>query len=384
MLILALLPLAAPPPQDAALQEQSELRSWSHMPPVGDINGDGIADVVHEHDRVLTLVSGADPTKKLSSFLVAAFYPEHAGPTWAVGPDVDGDGTRDLAVLNGFALVSTIFIDVFSGRTGMSLGRTAAELPGHMMSITWTDDIDGDGLGDLAVSSYRTQAYSSKTLKALWSISTPKSGFDGTSPMGGGVDAREQVALSEDFDGDGIHDLAIGIKYHEPGARAFQLGAERNFSYAMLSGATGVVIKDAPRVPMDAVPIETFAWLHGDWLQAPSEGESEPVIEESWGTPAAGMMLGTSRTFIEGASEGQFEFLRLCCDGREVWLHPSPGGQQADPFRLKSYGATEAVFENLKHDFPQVIRYWRDGEGLNASIGTAESPEAMTFAFRGR
>ena len=384
MLILALLQLAGAPVPDVPLQPQSELRSWLHMPSVGDVDGDGVPDLIHERERVLSLVSGADPSVKLSSFLVASFYPEEAGPTWEVGPDVDGDGIRDVAVLNGFALVSTVFIDVFSGRTGLSLGRTEKELPGHVMSVAWTDDVDGDGLADIAVIDRLVEVYSSKSLERIWRSRVQGPGFKGTSPMGNGVSARSQVCRVEDFDGDGVRDLAIGVRFHEKGANALQLGAKYAFSYAVLSGANGVRIQNAPRVPMASLPISTFGWLSGDWIQTSKRSGEQLTVEESWNTPAAGMMLGISRTSVQGAEEGQFEFLRLSCEGRKVMLHPSPNGQQADPFRLKSYGDKEAVFENLAHDFPQVIRYWREGDKLRASIGTKESPAEYTFAFSSR
>lgn len=384
MLILALLPLVASTPQVKVVEEQSELRSWPKMPSVGDVNGDGVPDLIHERERVLSLVSGADPTVKLSSFLVAAFYPECAGPTWEVGPDVDGDGVRDLAVLNGFALVSTIYLDVFSGRSGMSLGRIEKELPGHVMSVAWTDDIDGDGIGDIAVTDSSTQVYSSKTMALLWSAPTPSAGIAGKSPMDGKVSARLQVGCAEDFDGDGIRDLAIGVKLIGDGAPEAQLGADYNFSYAMVSGKTGAVIDGAPRMPMDALLIDAFAWMSGDWIQRSESNGRTMNIEESWNAPAAGMMLGVSRTSLEGEDKGQFEFLRLSCQGLQVLLYPLPGGQPRDPFRLKSYGPKEAVFENLEHDFPQVIRYWREGEALHASIGTAETPAQVTFEFAAR
>ncbi|QDV04811.1 FG-GAP repeat protein [Planctomycetes bacterium Poly30] len=384
MLYLPSLPLLAfavqgpmPPytrPPVATVEEQSELRSWSRMPTIGDVNGDGVPDLIHERERVLSVVSGAEPNVKLGSISVTSFYPEHAGPTWAVGPDVDGDGVRDLAVLNGFALTSSIFIDIVSGRTGESLARTEKELPGHTMSIAWTDDVDGDGLGDVTVNGGTAQLYSSKSLGLLWSVPSPPPQTHAPSASGDRIAARLQIALAEDFDADGVRDLAVGVKP----------SGGHHFSHAMLSGATGAVIADAPAVPMETVPIDTFAWMSGDWIQRTDKGDRVLEVEESWNQPAAGMMLGMSRTSLAGAQEGQFEFLRLACAGRRVMLHPAPGGHPADPFRLKSYGADSAVFENLEHDFPQVIRYWREGGELRASIGTAEEPAMVTFRFAPR
>jgi len=43
-----------------------------------------------------------------------------------------------------------------------------------------------------------------------------------------------------------------------------------------------------------------------------------------------------------------------------------PQANPPTPFPMKSSDKTRIVFENLEHDYPQRILYWRDGEKLCA------------------
>ena len=66
-----------------------------------------------------------------------------------------------------------------------------------------------------------------------------------------------------------------------------------------------------------------------------------------------------------------FEFLRIEDDpAGHVLYQAMPMGRPAVPFELVDLRPGEALFENLKHDFPQRIRYRREegGEVLFAEI----------------
>lgn len=111
----------------------------------------------------------------------------------------------------------------------------------------------------------------------------------------------------------------------------------------------------APAPPQAA--IETLAWMAGAWA---SKGPVE--FEEHWMAPKAGAMVGMSRTVARGRMVA-FEFLRIETKEGQTAYVASPGGKPPTRFNLVRASATEAVFENLAHDFPKRIIYRKLPEG---------------------
>lgn len=111
--------------------------------------------------------------------------------------------------------------------------------------------------------------------------------------------------------------------------------------------------------------LSKLAWLAGCWNSESAESGSV----EHWLPLAGGSMLGVSRTVKRGATVA-FEFmeLRTLPDGKLAFVaHPS--GQRSATFPLLRISETEAVFENVQHDFPQRVIYARVGEAqLSARI----------------
>ena len=126
--------------------------------------------------------------------------------------------------------------------------------------------------------------------------------------------------------------------------------------------------------------IGDLAWMAGRW-----EGASgERWLEESWSTPRAGMMIGFARHGV-GDALREFEFVRLQPGEDGVLTYfAQPQGRPAVPFRLERLEGTEAVFENPDHDYPQRIRYRRDGDTLTATISRLDGSNAIDFTFRRR
>jgi hypothetical protein len=131
-----------------------------------------------------------------------------------------------------------------------------------------------------------------------------------------------------------------------------------------------------PRASSDPSTAELPAWMAGSW-----SGEKDGLaMEEVWLPPANNLMLGMHRDAKRGGAKASFEFLRIeRRDGTLVYL-AMPAGRPATPFALKSLSSARVVFENLEHDFPQRIIYWRDQARLCARVegtiqGKAESEE---------
>ena len=161
---------------------QSLLHNQLHARGLGDVDGDGISDVVLVEsgsptglDPIatgpgsLSVVSGATgnilwqrtPPEGLWVFghtLIGSNNPYANGGVLAALPDVDGDGVRDFAVTGrvdpNFAQSQSYdqhVVMVFSGHDGTLLFKAQENAPSNFGAALAGGDFDGDGLGDLAV-----------------------------------------------------------------------------------------------------------------------------------------------------------------------------------------------------------------------------------------
>jgi hypothetical protein len=99
-----------------------------------------------------------------------------------------------------------------------------------------------------------------------------------------------------------------------------------------------------------------LGWLAGCWQLR--SGNRETV--EMWMAPAGGMMLGASRTLVNGALR-EFEQLVIRTDSGKLVYTATPSGQQTASFTSTSVTDSGFTVENLQHDFPQRIIYRRQG-----------------------
>lgn len=113
--------------------------------------------------------------------------------------------------------------------------------------------------------------------------------------------------------------------------------------------------------PVTAQP--DLSWLSGDWIDC----SGDTVVEERWLGPAGGMMIGANLT--RGKASPSFEFFRIARSKGGSWAYyAQPGGRPPVEFTLMETDGTRVVFQNLEHDFPQRVIYWRDGENLAARV----------------
>ena len=132
----------------------------------------------------------------------------------------------------------------------------------------------------------------------------------------------------------------------------------------------------APGKPGDATPhgktasqvrpADRFSWLSGHFA---SETTSETWID--LGKAVAGVGMG-----VRGSQTAFFEVLIL----QEIagtWTYTAlPNGLHAVDFPAVEIGAMHALFANPEHDFPQRIRYQRDGDRLLTRISGAGRPDS--------
>ena len=135
-----------------------------------------------------------------------------------------------------------------------------------------------------------------------------------------------------------------------------------------LSATTGAAGEDAPEFP---------EWMTGAW--AHTDGES--WADEYWTPPRAGIMIGASRAG-EGEKLQFWEHMRIVreADGKLAFWAIS-ADQKPVRFVATRKAATEIVFENAAHDYPQRIRYWREGKELKAQISLMDGSQPMDFSW---
>ena len=115
--------------------------------------------------------------------------------------------------------------------------------------------------------------------------------------------------------------------------------------------------------------LERLRWLAGCWEMR----RGGAVTLEMWMPPDGNLMLGASRTVVNGAVR-ESEQTSLRWAGDSLVYHAVPSGQT--PTDFKGGAATDSGFtvENLKHDFPQRIIYRR--RGADSLIARIEGPGA--------
>lgn len=129
-----------------------------------------------------------------------------------------------------------------------------------------------------------------------------------------------------------------------------------------------------------AASIDNLAWMSGTWFYA----HSGRWAEEHWSQPEGGAMLGYSRTG-RGDALREWEFIRIAPDADGTLAYfAQPGGRPPVAFRLVARDGTSAIFENPAHDFPQRIRYARDGDAMTATISALDGSNAMSWRYRRR
>jgi Domain of unknown function (DUF6265) len=112
---------------------------------------------------------------------------------------------------------------------------------------------------------------------------------------------------------------------------------------------------------------EPPAWLAGCWEQR--QGARHSL--EMWMPPEGGLMLGASRTTVDGRVR-EFEQMRLELSGDTLVYTALPSGQAEAAFRSVEIGADRFTVANPQHDFPQRIGYRR--QGADSVIAWIEGP----------
>jgi Domain of unknown function (DUF6265) len=124
------------------------------------------------------------------------------------------------------------------------------------------------------------------------------------------------------------------------------------------------------------VVIAAVGWLQGCWQIA----DGDRVVDEQWMAPRAGIMLNMGRTVL-GNRLVEYEWVRLVEKEGALEYEAHPSGQAPAVFTARTATATEVVFENPAHDFPQRVGYKRDGDSLLAWIEGTNNGKSRRVEF---
>ncbi|MEO7654156.1 MAG: DUF6265 family protein [Sphingomicrobium sp.] len=127
-----------------------------------------------------------------------------------------------------------------------------------------------------------------------------------------------------------------------------------------------------------AQPSPMPAFMTGCWIMQ----SGERAAEECWTASNGGLMMGSGRAWA-GEKIDNWELMRIERgeDGRLTFF-ASPKGVPQTGFRAVSATATDVVFENRAHDFPQRVRYWKTDDGVSAEIAKADGSSPVRYDFR--
>ncbi|MES2989093.1 MAG: DUF6265 family protein [Pseudomonadota bacterium] len=122
-----------------------------------------------------------------------------------------------------------------------------------------------------------------------------------------------------------------------------------------------------------------LSWLAGNWCTERHPVKSTMTCEE-WEPMAGGVMRG--RTVVWHERFFTAEPMRITVEPTRLVFHAEPAKQAPADFYATGVEGQTVRFENRAHDYPQVVRYWREGDVLNAEISLADGSKPNRWVYR--
>ena len=147
---------------------------------------------------------------------------------------------------------------------------------------------------------------------------------------------------------------------------------------ALILLMASVLVAAAPdAAPKPAAP-GLPSWLTGVWAQ---QGPDGTWVEEWWTTPRGAMMIGASKTG-KGDAVQFFEHMRIEKRAGGLTFCALPKGQAGACFEATAIDGQSVTFENAANDYPQRIRYSREGDELAAEISMKDGSKPNRWRFK--
>ena len=126
--------------------------------------------------------------------------------------------------------------------------------------------------------------------------------------------------------------------------------------------------------PSQADAFDSVLFLVGHWRNETEGG----ALEELWSGPDGQEMIGLNQGTKDFAF---FEHLRIEIRGQDVVYVAAPGGERSTEFVLEDSNPGFVMFKNPAHNFPQQIRYRRDGDTLSAVAEDLAGDQQLEFEW---
>ena len=121
--------------------------------------------------------------------------------------------------------------------------------------------------------------------------------------------------------------------------------------------------------------IENFDWLLGNWKRNFEEEGQETF--EIWKKNSSSEYSGIGFTMQNNDTLSQEKIRLIKSSGKWALQVQLQGKPSVIVFNMTSYNDKEFVCENKEHDFPKLIKYWKNGNKINALV----SGDDMEIAF---
>ena len=131
-------------------------------------------------------------------------------------------------------------------------------------------------------------------------------------------------------------------------------------------------------VPALALP----QWMAGCW----ESRSGDTWTEECWSQPRGGIMIGYGRSGTGGVLDSwevmQIEMIETDDPVIDpLTFYGAPGGQNRTAFSWVRKPGPGITFVNAGHDYPQRIRYWREGRDLIAEVSLIDGSKARRWRY---
>lgn len=208
----------------------------------GDLNGDGFDEIVVGANEHSVPGNGRAVLYDGATFAVRFAWQgdalrDHLGCSVAGLGDVDGDGVGDIAVgANQHENGAQGYVRVLSGASGRPLWTASGRAPGHLFGgdIAAVGDVSGDGIPDIAICAPLggyVDVRDGRTGALLWSMSGP-TGFGSRVAYGGRFAGKTRLVIGE----------AAGVCLYEidpPLHRVYGNGCPGRLGVPVLAGDSG-------------------------------------------------------------------------------------------------------------------------------------------------